>query len=200
VGIPRFVDRALGERVLGVRDQEVRAVVEDLLTEDEIQATLARLHAVQAAIRASADMLVDRLEDWDRARAAATLTDPQADAHSYWARDVMYRAGEGKIDLRIINAPQLRAELAAEPGAEPVAEERGGPAQLPPLPARPGRQPVVMPPLPLTPAEAQAAMPGRSPTRVLAALDRAQKRRVRVDNEMAADALTEIKQWQDAHN
>ncbi|MBN2982756.1 eCIS core domain-containing protein [Cohnella algarum] len=87
-GISRFVDKELAERILALRDEELVAVMEDLLSPEEMDALLSRLHGLQEHLKQEKTRLLDP-DEWNDATAKGMLDEHKSfdnDHSSYYGR------------------------------------------------------------------------------------------------------------------
>lgn len=67
-GIPEYVDKVMGEKILAVRESDIRDALAGLLSQSEIDATVSRFLVVQQAVKIAAR--AGRLEEkWDESSA-----------------------------------------------------------------------------------------------------------------------------------
>lgn len=86
-GLSRFVDKELAERILALRDDDLVAVMEDLLSPEEIDSLLERLHALQSHLKQDATRLLTA-DQWNEATAKGMLDEHKRDDDhsSYYGR------------------------------------------------------------------------------------------------------------------
>mgnify|MGYP002402393167 CR=1 FL=1 len=86
-GLSRFVDKELADRILALRDEDLIAVMEDLLGPEEIDALLVRLHALQDHLKRDKTRLLTP-DQWNEATAKGMLDEHEGndDLSGYYGR------------------------------------------------------------------------------------------------------------------
>jgi hypothetical protein len=83
VGIPMLIDKQVGERILALKDKDIRKALEDLLTPTEIDATVSRFHVLKEYVKTHKKELVAQWDD----QLVKQKTDEQDETRSYLRRD-----------------------------------------------------------------------------------------------------------------
>ncbi|MBB6735616.1 DUF4157 domain-containing protein [Cohnella sp. CBP 2801] len=87
-GLSRFVDKELAERIIALRDDDLVSIMEDLLSPEEIDAMLARLHSLQDHLKQDKTRLLTP-DQWNEASAKGMLDEHKNhgnDNSSYYGR------------------------------------------------------------------------------------------------------------------
>jgi len=87
-GLSRFVDKELAERIIALRDEDLVAVMEDLLSPEEIDALLTRLHSLQDHLKQDKTRLLTP-DQWNEATAKGMLDEHKShdnENSSYFGR------------------------------------------------------------------------------------------------------------------
>ncbi|WP_127587382.1 eCIS core domain-containing protein [Paenibacillus koleovorans] len=78
-GLSKFVDKELAERIIALQDDDLKAIMEDLLSPSELTALLARLHKLQThlqVLKGNNELLSPN--EWNEATAMGLLEEHQA--------------------------------------------------------------------------------------------------------------------------
>jgi hypothetical protein len=85
-GVSQYVDKELAERIIALKDNELTAVMEDLLTTEEIDSLLTRLHALQAHLQQEQTRLLAP-DEWNEATAKGMLDEEKVIYNKQQLRD-----------------------------------------------------------------------------------------------------------------